>query len=62
MFKQKDAVYAIHSNYFDQSVVQEQLLASKAFYSPYYYIAKITDNKSMMLKWLLDEELYIVGK
>jgi len=51
--------FFIHSNYIDGMVMTENSKFSDAFLSQKYYFSRITDNKALALKWLMNEELYI---
>jgi len=48
-------LYFIHSNYFDGEVMIENIENSKVFKSRSYYLSKITGNRLMAMKWLMDE-------
>ena len=52
--------YFIHSNYIEGVVMIETTEYSEAFYSSNYYVSKITSNKSLIIKWLKNEEVEIV--
>ena len=51
--------YFIHSNYINGMVMTENSKDSDAFLSQKYHFSRITDNKALALKWLMNEELYI---
>ncbi|MFH2141186.1 MAG: hypothetical protein ABIJ97_02095, partial [Bacteroidota bacterium] len=59
IFKKADELFLIHSNYADfNGVMTERIHNSLVF--PYYnrfYIAEISTNKSLLKKWLLNEEI-----
>ncbi len=55
----KGQVFFIHSNYIENRVMLESIEKSEAFISRHYFLVKISRNKSLMQKWILNEEVYI---
>lgn len=62
LYKRKNALYFIHSNYMDPVAVEkENVNDSAAFANSYhYYIGNITHNKEFIIKWLKSEKISIV--
>jgi hypothetical protein len=52
--------YFIHSNYIDGYVMAERIEASRAFRSRQYYLANISGNRELAIKWLLNAEIPII--
>ena len=52
-------VYFVHSDYFNRKVVRELAKTSTAFsYSKLFVLGEISNNKSLMLKWLNQTKIY----
>ena len=62
LYLKNEQKYFIHSNYIEGVVMIEYAENSVAFVSENYYFSKISANKSLALKWLMNEEVLIIRK
>lgn len=60
LYLKDDHSFFIHSDYVSDQVVIENALESEAFHSNVYYLAKITNNRSLMRKWLSGDVVEVV--
>jgi hypothetical protein len=60
LLKEDDNLFFIHANYIgSEGVVIEPVDSSKAFKSYNYYIGRISSNKNLIRKWILNEPIEI---
>ncbi len=62
ILKRQGELYLIHSNYFDSRRVEIERIEKSLVFLNYnrFYIAEISTNKSLINKWLLNEEIEVI--